>query len=137
MEVHLNYIIARFEEIQKGLSGQVILCVSKKLGKNIRGETTQKMHLNLDEISDDTDMAIARTIIHEASHKFAGTHGDNKYNPNGPHEVYADSNEYSDQQPFQAKECADSYGWAAMSLSHKHVLIPTNFLNSFGCMDCA
>ena len=123
-EASINQILGRFQDIQKGLSGQVILCVSKKLGEKVRGETTKQMHLHMKEIANDADLDIARTIIHEASHMFAAMPGDNKYHPEGPHEVYAHDEKYTLQKPIDAKLCADSYAWAAVSLSHKHVLTP-------------
>lgn len=132
-KVHLLKIIDNFKLIQDGLSGQVILCVSKKLGESERGNTTKEMHLNLNEFKDDIDTAIARTIIHEASHKFAKTHGTAIF---GPKEVYAIDSGYSDQEPRHAKDCADSYAWAAISLLDKHVLTPDNFFNGVGCSKC-
>src|SRR5277367_3346208 len=88
------------------------------------------MHLNLALLKDDDDMAIARTIIHEANHKFAHTHG-TKYG--GKTELYAINKQYKKQIPKDAKECADSYAWAAISLWHTHLLTADIFSNGLGC----
>jgi hypothetical protein len=129
---HFNAIVGGFERIQEGLARQVILCLSKNLGSD-RGETSREMHLNLALLKDDDDMAIARTIIHEASHKFAHTHG-TKYG--GKTELYAINKQYKKQIPKDAKECADSYAWAAISLWHTHLLTADNFSNGLGCSPC-
>jgi hypothetical protein len=122
-----------FKKIQEGLSTQIILCLQKDLGEDTRGETVshgtkknwktvEHIHLNRDILFED-DSAIARTIIHEASHLFAEMPGTTYYKDGSSEkEIYENYTEYRKQTPKDALSCADSYAWAALSFAHGHVL---------------
>lgn len=130
-----------FKEIKQGLSGQVVLCLRKDLSG--RGETMahgksgEHIHISREILASDDESAIARTIIHEASHTFAEMPGTSLYaalrlNEEDEEdedevgeiepELYESYPKYRTQIPKEAKACADSYGWAALSFGHGHVI---------------
>jgi hypothetical protein len=81
------------------------------------------MHLNLNLLHSNDESAIARTIIHEASHMFAKMPGTSTYEDGQiEKELYESNLKYRAQKPKTAKSCADSYAWAALSLAHGHVV---------------
>jgi hypothetical protein len=90
-----------------------------KRGETMKhGRTKEHMHLNLS--------AIARTIIHEASHMFAAMPGTIEYKDGTVrNEMYEEFSRYQNQKPQHARACADSYAWAALSLAHGHVVCST------------
>jgi hypothetical protein len=134
-EKQIKAIIESFEHIKGGLDGQVILCLAKALSANERGQTTDtqnvddsgftiyRIHLNTNILCD-LDEQIARTIVHEASHAFAETPGtttskrayDEDDEDTDEKEVYVYDKAYQSQEPKEAKKCADSYAWGALSL---------------------
>jgi len=88
-------------------------------------------------------LALARTIVHEASHAFAAIPGDKVEDGHATFEVYAHSDSYKQQCADVAIDCADSYAWAALSIFKGHVALPwtsddpgSGFHNEGGCLDC-
>jgi hypothetical protein len=132
-----------FAIIKSGLSGQVILCVSKTLSEDDRGDTSGKtirrIRLNASKLADDSELAIARTIVHEAAHLYAGMRGNVTKKEEGytdmkvQKESYKDDIYYNDIKPCDTIYRPDSYAWAALSLHHGHLLDTISFHNVAGC----
>jgi hypothetical protein len=125
-------IIESFNYISGGLNKQMILCFTKELPNDTRGEANEKgngryrIHLNTIILGDNLN-AIARTIVHEASHAFASTKGtitsrmengsdDDFEGEDEDPELYANDCGYRKQEPHELEMCADSYAWSALSL---------------------
>jgi hypothetical protein len=98
-----------------------------KRGETMKhGRTKEHMHLNLNMLPSVDESAIARTIIHEASHMFAAMPGTIEYKDGTVrNEMYEEFSRYQNQKPQHARACADSYAWAALSLAHGHVVCST------------
>jgi len=138
----LASIIESFELIQEGLRAQPTICLSKKLSDNTRGETNGAdtdfhVHINLNILDDHPD-ALARTIIHEASHRFASTDGSvtsKRYGESDEDEkpeIYEYHSAYADKTTDEATMNADSYAWGALSLGSGRLLTSNTFRNDLG-----
>jgi hypothetical protein len=138
---NIDSIVDSFELIRDGLKKNLIISLGRnkslRKDKAIRGYTPtnidvknceQHFHISRSILSDQCDH-IARTIIHEASHLFADTHGgwtcdsfgNDDFGQENP-EIYEDNPAYDKQNEDEAIICADSYAWAALSLFHDKVM---------------
>jgi hypothetical protein len=134
-ESELDEITQRFQTITVGLTGEVIICVSKKMVKphdrgltTYKGNTTRRkmltMCINLEEMEGDLPQSVAATIIHEASHKYCGARGED--------ELYAFDDDYLNQSTGQTIDRPDSYAYAALSFHEGHLITYHNWSNPGG-----
>lgn len=141
----LTLLRERFEQIRDGLSKPLVICLARSSTMKGRGLTTRKgrIHLNL-SILGNVRLAIARTIVHEASHAFARIPGSGVDGYGDAFdEYYAKSKAYARQTASAAINCADSYAWTALSIYEGHVTQPATyrtlgvgFSNHTGCQQC-
>jgi hypothetical protein len=128
----LTDISGVYNRIQKGLGRQLVICDSRGRrpdGKIARGyvkhhtetDTWGNIHLDFAVLTN-VHEAIARTIVHEASHKF----GDTK------DLAYASESGRYPPKPQLAKENADSYAWAALSFFLGRCVIFNNYHDMVG-----
>jgi hypothetical protein len=121
----LEQIWKNYQRIQKGLVN-ITICDARGRASDSRGFVNKNtkydyhgnIHINF-AILDYHEDSVARTIVHEASHKFADTLD----------VAYAGASSYP---PKDAIENADSYAWAALSFLIGRLVIPHNFYDALG-----
>ena len=141
----VKLVVERYHAILRGLSAPFTICLAKspRMGKGARGLTSKRLriHLNL-AILGNHRLALARTIVHEASHAFAGLPGYEMEDGHATVELYAHQKGYQNQCADVAIDCADSYAWAALSIYKGHLTRPWNlsepdgFNDEVGCVKC-
>ncbi len=76
-------------------------------------------------------MSVARTIIHESAHAFAGMYGTRTHGWATDEELYVHSSTWDDAHPNDRRGSADAYAWAAISLHQDRVLFPNDGFNDY------
>lgn len=138
----LKNIRCYFEYMRDGLA-KPVLCLTQEPPPGARATTKRfkaakdenrkavfknRIFLNEARLRDNLN-ALARTIIHEASHCYASvTMPETDQELLKIDEIYAEDDWYEKQDTEDAiANCADSYAWTALSIYLGHVATPYNF----------
>jgi hypothetical protein len=109
----LGTITANFQKIQEGLQN-VVISIARRLDPGVHGESpkhARQFFIDRKFLKKSHPQAVARVIVHEASHIWAGTVGMGRKTT----EIYEHDKCYDTQNMADALERADSYAWAALS----------------------